>query len=108
VPCPYAERRGAAVYCRAAQRKVNPLAFPCLSDRYERCRYYKPPREAGESQAAEAAGRAAPERETMGLTLDGRRPRSCRECIYYGARTGVCLLLGATVEDPEEPPCARR
>jgi len=111
VPCPYAERRGAAVYCRAAGRKVNPLAFPCLTDRYERCRYYKPPGEAG-ARGREAEEAARPrergEPETLGLTLDGRRPRSCRECIYYGSRTGVCLLLGVTVEDPERPPCARR
>ena len=66
MPCPYAERRGAIVYCKAAGKPVNPLAFPCLTNRYQRCRYYReaqarkakapeeatpPPREAAEPAA---------------------------------------------------------
>ncbi|MEB2836305.1 MAG: hypothetical protein GSR80_001120 [Desulfurococcales archaeon] len=56
MPCPYAERRGAIVYCKAAGKPVNPLAFPCLTNRYQRCRYY---REA-EARKARAAEEAAP------------------------------------------------
>ncbi|MCG2869561.1 MAG: hypothetical protein L7H10_02285 [Vulcanisaeta sp.] len=33
------------------------------------------------------------------------RPNDCRECIYYGANTGTCLLFGYKVTDPSRPPC---
>ena len=33
------------------------------------------------------------------------RPNDCRECIYYGANTGTCLLFGYRVTDPSKPPC---
>ncbi|MCE4625778.1 MAG: hypothetical protein F7C35_07965 [Desulfurococcales archaeon] len=42
MPCPYAERKGALVYCKAAKKKVNPLTYPCLSKtRYVKCKYYR-------------------------------------------------------------------
>ncbi len=129
MPCPYAERKGPAVYCRLIGRKVNPLAFPCLTDKYEKCRYYR--RHAAEAKREEkpSAAQAAPRREAIqapprpvaapspapggrrgevkGLTLDGRKPRTCLECIYYGTKTRTCLLLGIPVDNPEDPPCAR-
>ncbi len=33
------------------------------------------------------------------------RPGDCRECIYYGENTGMCLLFGYKVTDPTKPPC---
>jgi hypothetical protein len=42
--CPFAKRVGPLVTCTAANKKVNPLVFPCFSDRYQFCRFY--PREA--------------------------------------------------------------
>lgn len=41
MPCPYAERKGALVYCRLAKKKVNPLAYPCLGNKYKKCKIYK-------------------------------------------------------------------
>lgn len=40
VLCPYGEPRGAAVYCKALGRTVNPLILPCRSPNYPRCRFY--------------------------------------------------------------------
>ncbi|WP_229709655.1 hypothetical protein [Vulcanisaeta souniana] len=33
------------------------------------------------------------------------RPNDCRECIYFGSNTGVCLLFGYKIIDPARPPC---
>ena len=42
MPCPYAERKGALIYCKAAKKRVNPLTYPCLSKtRYVKCKYYR-------------------------------------------------------------------
>ncbi len=41
MPCPFAERKGALVYCKLAKKKVNPLAYPCLGNKYVRCKIYK-------------------------------------------------------------------
>ncbi len=38
--CPFAKRTGPLVFCTAAERKVNPLVFPCFSERYKACRFY--------------------------------------------------------------------
>ncbi len=51
MPCPYAEKRGAVVFCKAINKIVNPFVMPCLSNRYTRCKYY---RAAEERKAAEA------------------------------------------------------
>jgi hypothetical protein len=131
MPCPYAEKRGALVFCRATGKLVNPLAFPCLTDRYETCRFYKEAkaREAKEEKAkakvppstehpvASRAGEAERPSEsvaarqqtlaTRGLTADGRPARNCLECVFYSEATKTCLLLGVKVEDPNNPPCAR-
>ncbi|MCE4619628.1 MAG: hypothetical protein F7C33_01245 [Desulfurococcales archaeon] len=137
MPCPYAEKKGPIVYCKLTGKKVNPLAFPCLTNKYTKCKYY---RKASEEKQAEkkvekeekqpappetqipAPLRPAPSpqpststkpaeapvrAETKGMTLDGRRPSNCLECIYYGAKTHTCLLLGITVKDPYDPPCAK-
>ncbi len=151
MPCPYAKRRGAVIYCEAAKKIVNPLTHPCLSrSRYTRCKYYRAAQEARETRAEEKPAQAqtsaaAPppatsppkpqpasaipstareERppappaskppepakpvapRTRGLTLDGRPARNCLECIYYGRKTSICLLLGVEVRDPNRPPCA--
>jgi len=42
IRCPHGEQRGAVVYCRASSRVVNPLVLPCSSEKYEKCRYFKP------------------------------------------------------------------
>ena len=136
MPCPYAEKKGPIVYCKLTGKKVNPLAFPCLTNKYTRCKYY---RKAGEVKRdeekakaeekpvtpQEAQKQALPQpppsqpsisvnpppttsrRETKGMTIDGRKPSNCLECIYYGAKTRTCLLLGITVKDPYDPPCAK-
>ncbi len=54
MPCPYAERRGAVVFCRAVNRVVNPFVMPCLSERYTRCRFFQ------EAQKKAAAAAPAP------------------------------------------------
>ncbi|MEB3788327.1 MAG: hypothetical protein GSR72_00345 [Desulfurococcales archaeon] len=109
--CPYAERQGAAVYCKVLRKRVNPLAYPCLSKKYEKCKVYQEkekylqetePREQAE-QVTVQAQRPRQERR-IGIRLDGSPARHCRECIYYG-RTGVCLLLGVEIKDPNNPPC---
>lgn len=128
--CPYAERKGPIVICGVTGSKVNPIAFPCLTDRYQRCKYYK---RAGEEKAVEerreekppAPKPARPEAmpvvkpsprekplakgrgETKGITIDGRRPFTCLECMYYGEKTKTCLLLSVEVTNPYDPPCTR-
>jgi len=108
VVCPYAERRGPAVYCKAAGRKVNPLAFPCLTDKYQKCRFYRAPQATPQTPQPprQEARPARPRRGVKGSTIDGRVPVDCTECVYYGSRTGTCILLGVTVRDPRDPPCA--
>lgn len=140
--CPYAERKGPIVICGVTGKKVNPLAYPCLTDKYEKCKYYRQAQEAKKPEKAmvereakpaappkpqlapapparEASGPQGPglgrikarkralARETKGLTLDGRKPTNCLECIYYGSKTQTCLLLGVEIKDPYDPPCAR-
>ncbi|MCE4619202.1 MAG: hypothetical protein F7C37_07180 [Desulfurococcales archaeon] len=109
--CPFAARQGAAVYCKLLKKRVNPLAYPCLSKKYEKCKVYQ---ERGkqaqekESQEQEKQVTAQVQRPKQarrkGLRLDGSPARHCRECIYYG-KTGVCLLLGVEIKDPNNPPC---
>jgi len=112
LPCPYAERRGPLVYCRAAGRPVNPLAFPCLTNRYEACRYYREAeaRAAGEeARAPQPPGRGrgpAGARRTRGLTRAGEPASNCRECVFYIKSISYCTLLGVEVSDPDDPPCA--
>lgn len=52
IRCPYGERRGAAVYCKAAGRMVNPLVMPCRSPNYVRCRFYREARRKGREERA--------------------------------------------------------
>ncbi|OYT25399.1 MAG: hypothetical protein B6V02_03830 [Thermoprotei archaeon ex4572_64] len=33
------------------------------------------------------------------------KPKTCRECIYFGSETYYCFLLGCKVENPEKPIC---
>ncbi len=116
--CPHAERRDAAIYCRVLGRVVNPLAFPCMTTRYERCRNYKPvevPARAGEERAAELARAAQaegvvaePTAEGLGLTAEGARAESCSECVFYGSLSKLCFLLSRPVGDPLEPPCKKK
>ncbi|GAB6947425.1 hypothetical protein JCM16161A_15550 [Vulcanisaeta sp. JCM 16161] len=40
-----------------------------------------------------------------GVKIVVGRPNDCRECIYYGANTGTCLLFGYKIADPTRPPC---
>ena len=40
-----------------------------------------------------------------GVRIVVGRPDDCRDCIYYGANTGTCLLFGYRVTDPTRPPC---
>ncbi len=40
-----------------------------------------------------------------GVKIVVGRPSDCRECIYYGANTGTCLLFGYKIVDPTRPPC---
>jgi len=112
--CPFAERRGAIVYCRVLRKRVNPLAYPCLSKKYEKCKIYQEQRKFTEERTkelekTEKTVSSAPietelRRKRIGIRLDGSPARTCKECIYYG-RTGLCLLLGIEVKDPNNPPC---
>ena len=140
--CPYAEKKGPIVICKVIGKKVNPLAFPCLTNKYQKCKYYKEAQAKKEKPVEkptaktvirevkpeplktevrvtrEKAGTTPPpttsregsvevKGEVKGITLDGRKPRNCLECIYYGSKTKTCLLLGITIEDPYDPPCAK-
>ena len=121
MPCPYAEKRGAVVFCTLIGKKVNPLTHPCLSKKYTKCRYYQQYAErkvaeesiraqevAASSRSEESAAEKPPApRKTRGLKLDGSPAYNCLECIYYGEHTKTCLLLGVEVKDPYNPPCSR-
>lgn len=39
--CPLGERRGTVVFCKAINKKVNPMVMPCLGRAYEKCKYYR-------------------------------------------------------------------
>ena len=146
MPCPYAEKKGPIVICKVLGKKVNPLAHPCLTNRYTKCKYYKKAIEK-EKKLEEAVPTTEPykekimkeitlparqekspkieaspyssltistskpisteKRETKGMTLDGRKPTNCLECIYYGSKTKTCILLGVQIKDPYDPPCAK-
>lgn len=125
MPCPYAERRGTLVICRVRGTPVNPLAYPCLGEKYHACPIYREAQskkggEAGRVKAeavvervgaearrpAEAAGRTSGA-YTLGLTSAGGRPASCDECVFYSKRRSWCFLLGVKVSDPSKPPCSR-
>lgn len=129
MPCPYAEKKGMVVFCKAINQKVNPLSYPCLTDRYDKCAHYRKAEEAKAKTPAAAAPPAQPQPpptaqpppaqkapplqptllsgSTRGLTLQGTRPVRCLECVYYGSKTGICLLLGVEVKNPYDPPCTR-
>jgi len=127
--CPYAERKGPIVVCQVIGKKVNPISYPCLTDRYQRCKFYKKAR-APEVRPASKPEQviekkiepiltvkptpkptvATPRRETIstkGLTLYGGKPSNCTECIYYGAKTNTCLLLSIEITNPHDPPCTK-
>jgi len=110
MPCPYAERRGSLVFCKILGKPVNPLVYPCLSNKYKSCKHYKEPVKAEEKKAP-----PAPKPETtppsltgVGVTKDGGIPRTCRECVFYSEHLGFCFLLNTKIEDPEKPLCLSR
>ncbi len=136
MPCPYAEKKGPIVFCKAIKKNVSPFSYPCLTkDKWKRCRHYreaekrkaleKPAAQASQpeiptptpaatpvarSETTEPAQKVQVERRevrTKGIRLDGSPARHCLECIYYGSKTRTCLLLGVEVKDPYDPPCAK-
>ena len=127
MPCPYAERRGALVYCKVSGKTVNPIAYPCLGTKYDACPYYRQARQKAEAEEAKPAAKpeakpaarearpptaraARPRRASVGirgLTRLGGLPDSCLECIFYAKGKAWCLILGSRVENAEEPPCSK-
>ncbi len=115
MPCPYAQRKGPVVICQVTKKKVNPLAAPCLTNRYIRCKFYvqavksEEKRKANEIMKAEEKAEVAKAKkgEIKGLTKDGKRPKDCTECVYYSPAAKMCLLLKTPVSNPKEPPCTK-
>ena len=120
VKCPYGEKKGFAVYCRLAGKKVSPLKYPCTSEHYEKCPIYvkyakevrevreEAPRVAEESAPiGERAGREV-QRSAQGGFKKPEEARTCHECIFYSELTNMCLKLRIKVDDPNNPPCKRR
>lgn len=71
IRCPYGEKRGAAVYCKASGKVVNPLVMPCGSPNYVKCRFY---REAKKKEREERATPAEAEyTEETPTTSPGRK-----------------------------------
>ena len=74
VLCPYGEPRGAAVYCKASGRTVNPLVLPCRSPNYPRCRFYVEAEKRREREAViQPAGREGPSRVARWDAEESRR-----------------------------------
>ncbi len=130
--CPYAERKGLAVFCKLANKKVSPLRYPCFSSHWQKCPIYREmaPKQEEESKAAEvstegassgvdsrvekristsrATATSAPTPRSIGKGF--KRPeeaKTCYECIFYSELTGMCLKLKIRVDDPNNPPCKR-
>ena len=120
--CPFAKRAGPLVFCEAVKRKVNPLAFPCFSERYATCRHYpqQPMEKPIIEERVEEEEKPGPEevrreeaiaeerpvtRRGLGIRIDGKPAENCLECLYYGAHAKVCLKLGVDIKDPYKPPC---
>lgn len=117
MPCPYAERKGTLVVCKVRGAPVNPLAYPCLGEKYPNCPIFAraakeaPAAEAREAKpiatAGEAAAMPAPvsRRGLLGLTQSGDKPSECGQCVFYSKTRRWCFILGATVGNPATPPC---
>ena len=39
--CPFAEKKGLAIYCKVAKKKVSPLTHYCTSDKWPQCEYLR-------------------------------------------------------------------
>ncbi len=116
--CPYAERRGLAVFCKLANKKVSPLRYPCFSTHWDKCPIYR--EMAPKMQQKEEKEVEAKAERTRATTAKNEVPRSigkgfkkpeeaktCHECIFYSELTGMCLKLKIRVDDPNNPPCKR-
>ncbi len=118
MPCPYAERKGTLVVCKVRGTPVNPLAYPCLGEKYANCPIYaKAERETAIEEAKEAkpaapvtpAPTTAPSpptrRGSLGMTRAGEKPGECGECVFYSKSRRWCFILGTSVNNPALPPC---
>ena len=117
--CPYAERRGLAVFCKLANKKVSPLRYPCFSSHWNKCPIYKEmaPKLQHKEEVKEVETKAGEGRVTnvtggvpRGIGKGFKKPeeaKTCHECIFYSELTGMCLKLKIRVDDPNNPPCKR-
>lgn len=117
MPCPYAERKGTLVVCKIRGAPVNPLAYPCLGEKYPNCPIYArwakeaPALEAKETKPVAATGETAvapappSRRGALGLTRAGEKPGKCGECVFYSKTRRWCFVLGTTISNPTVPPC---
>ncbi len=118
--CPYAERKGLAVYCKLANKKVSPLRYPCFSSHWQKCPIYREMapkleaekkeerKEVKEERRVEEKPREAPAGRPALPSAGFKKPeeaRTCHECIFYSELTGMCLKLKIRVKDPNNPPC---
>lgn len=99
--CPFAKRAGPLVICNAVNRKVNPLVFPCFSDRYQTCRNY--PREAKERAEAVEARPAAPGEPQEALGEKVEEP-----VAVSGREEAAETITEEAVEERAETPTTKR
>ncbi len=115
--CPYAERRGLAVFCKLANKKVSPLRYPCFSSHWDKCPIYREmapkieeERKKEEVKAESTRPPSTPSETPRSVGKGFKKPeeaRTCHECIFYSELTGMCLKLKIRVDDPNNPPCKR-
>ena len=108
--CPYAEKRGGAVYCKLIGRKVNPLAYPCLSNKYEKCKIYrKHASQAGEERPPQAvtAGRPFPPRVGVEIAKPAGPERTAAPAMPTAtpSRGGTGRTRGLTLEGKPASNC---
>ncbi len=101
--CPYAKKRGPVVYCEIQKKRVSPLKYPCLTDKWHECEVIKKVKRAEEGiQEVEVQMKESDEKPEIQSQLE---KFTCLQCPFYSKLTGKCVKYKIKVENPEEPPC---
>ncbi len=103
--CPYAKKRGPVVYCELLKKRVSPLRYPCLTERWHNCEAVKTKKEVKKDESireVEVEMKESDEKPEIQNQLE--RP-TCFQCPFFSRLTGICVKYRIRIENPEEPPC---
>ena len=106
--CPYAEKRESMIYCKAGNKLVSPLIYPCNNvKKYSSCIYYLKASAEIKRKTKKiffASSYIVPG-EVLGFDSDGNTVDNCLDCVFYMRRLAVCSLLNVNIFSPEDPAC---